>query len=470
MTRTRLDQRRWAASAGERRARLAESFQRPRGVARPVTRPMTVFWLLFAINLVNYLDRLIVVAVGPTLKSEFRLNDHAIGLLSSAFLLVYTIAALPLGALGDRARSKARVVALGVGLWSVFSGLTALATGYVSLIVTRALVGVGEASYYPAGTALLSSYFPRAARARIMGGWQAAQLVGILLAFALAGTLFAFLPAPLAWRLAFLVTAIPGLALCALMWRVADAPTSKARAPETADAIDAIDAIGGAHAPQTLPKSLSEQVLAAMRVPTIWIVIALQAIIFITATPAITFLPIYVRARPGPFQLGAAHAAFLTGFIVVVGGLAGTLLGGRLADWLSRWHAGGRVLAVAVGLLIALPCYATMLLTHHLIVFAIFGALAVLALNLPAGPLTAIPQDVAPPGLRATVVAVTMLFSHLLGDVWSPAAVGALATALDERASLALLIVGAPALALGVVIAFIGAGRYARTLRARPEN
>ncbi len=433
-----------------------------------IARALPVFWLMFAINLINYLDRLIAVAVGPTLKAEFHLTDRDIGILSSAFLLIYTISALPLGALADRTRSRARVVALGVGLWSLFSGLTALATGFASLVITRALVGVGEASYYPAGTALLSAYFPRAARARVMGRWQVGQLMGILFAFTLSGALFALLPAPVAWRMAFLIAAAPGLALAALMWFVAEPPAARVTPlPVAGDAPDgAVPHAPGAQPPRTL----AGQVLAALSIPSIWLVIALQALIFTVTTPAITFLPIYIRSREGPFHLGAAHAAFLTGIIIVVGGVTGALLGGSLADRLTRWNPGGRVLAVGCGFLLALPCFAAMLLTTRLTIFVLAGTLAVLALNLPTGPLTAIPQDVTPPGLRATAVAITLLLSHMLGDIWSPTAVGTLATALHERPGPALLIVGLPALALGLIIASAGAGLYVRNLREAPEE
>ena len=448
-----------------------------------INRSLWVFWLMFAINVINYLDRLIAVAVGPTIKIEFGLSDSEIGVLSSAFLLVYTVAALPLGLLADRVRSRARIVSLGVGLWSVFSGLTAIARGFISLIVTRAIVGAGEASYYPAGTALLSNYFRREARARVMGRWQAGQLVGALLAFALAGGLFALLPAGTAWRVAFLLTAAPGLALAALMWFVADAPPTVPSAPsapsganrtagDDAAGDDATDDEVEAASAVVTPglRGLGEQLWAALRIPSIWVVIALQAIVFTVTTPAITFLPIYVRSHNGPFRLPAAHASFLTGLIIVGGGLIGALLGGPLADRMRAWFSGARVLAAGVGLLLALPCFAAMLLTTNLPVFCILGVLAVLTLNLPAGPLTAIPQDVAPRRLRATVVAVTMVMSHVLGDVWSPAVVGALSTALGERAGLALLIVGAPALAVGVLIALAGARIYARNLTQTPDD
>ena len=430
-----------------------------------ISRPLWVFWLMFAINLFNYLDRLITVAVGPTLKTEFHLTDRAIGFLSSAFLLIYTLSALPLGALADRTGARARVVALGVGIWSLFSGLTAVARGFGSLVITRALVGVGEASYYPAGTALLSAYYPRAARARVMGRWQTGQLVGILLAFVLSGVLFALLPASIAWRMAFLISAAPGLALAALMWFVVDPPAARVSpAPDGADG-DASPA-PVAQPPQTLTQQFS----AVLSIPTLWVAIALQAIIFVVSTPAITFLPIYIRSSHGPFHLGAAHASFLTGIIIVVGGVAGALLGGPLSDLLTRWNPGGRVLAAGVGFLVALPCYVAMLLTTQLSVFVLAGTLAVLALNLPTGPLTAVPQDVAPPGLRATAVAVTLLLSHMLGDVWSPTVVGSLATTLHERAGPALLIVGVPALVVGVIVAIVGAPIYARNLRTAPEQ
>jgi MFS transporter, Spinster family, sphingosine-1-phosphate transporter len=435
-----------------------------------INRATWVFWLMFAINMLNYLDRLIAVAVGPTLKTEFNLKDSEIGVLSSAFLLVYTLAALPLGMLADRVRSRARVVALGVGLWSVFSGLTALARGFISLLVTRAAVGVGEASYYPAGTALLSNYFHREARARVMGRWQAGQLVGALAAFALAGALFALLPVGAAWRAAFVLAALPGLALAALMWFVADAP------PDAhGQAGDGLTDGGedGEHTPalaESRLRGVVAQIWAALRIPSLWVVIALQAIIFTVVTPAITFLPIYVRSHTGPYGLPAAHAAFLTGLIIVGGGLIGTLLGGPLADWMRGWFSGARVLAAGVGLLVALPCFAAMLLTTRLPIFCVMGVLAVMALNLPAGPLTAIPQDVAPQRLRATVVAVAMVMSHLLGDVWSPAVVGALSTKLGEHLGPALLVVGAPALALGALIALIGARIYARNLADAPDD
>ena len=72
-----------------------------------------VFWLMFAINVVNYLDRLVAAAVGPRLKAEFHFSDFQYGALGTGFLLVYIVAGIPLGVLADQA-SRAKIIALSV--------------------------------------------------------------------------------------------------------------------------------------------------------------------------------------------------------------------------------------------------------------------------------------------------------------------------------------------------------------------
>lgn len=441
-------------------------------LAGPLARAMTVFWLMFAINAVNYLDRLLAVAVGPTLKAQFHLTDRDIGLLSSAFLLVYTLAAIPLGLLADRV-ARAKVVAAGLTIWSLASGATAFVGGFGGLFLTRAAVGIGEASYYPAGTALLSAYFPLRVRARVMSRWGAGQLVGIALAFALGGALLHWLGPDRGWRVAFLCAALPGLLLALVIARVPEAPIAgepsddlKTAEPNTDPRIEALRTAARMHHRTPVRASLVGMRMV-LGIRTIWLVAALQALTFAATTPAVAFLPIYVRSPTGPFRLNAIEAAVLMGLIVIVGGLAGQLLGGNLADWLSRRFTGGRVLVAPIGFALALPVYATMLLAHSLPLFALSGTLAVLALTLPAGPLTAATQDATPPMLRATAVAVTLLLSHLLGDVWAPGVVGAISTALHERTGVALLVVGVPTLLVGGIIGILGAAIYARDLASR---
>lgn len=432
-----------------------------------IRSPAVVFGLMFAINALNYLDRLLVVAVGPTLKADFHLRDRDIGLLASAFVLIYTLAALPLGLLADRV-SRARVVAVGVAIWSLASIGTGLARGFAGLFAMRAGVGIGEASYYPAGTALLSAYFPLEQRARIMSRWQAGQLVGGALAFALSGVLLVALGPGLGWRVAFLVTGPPGLLLAYLMWRVADNPphasgesSAYARKPPALTGAASGATVGHQALGHQMREALG-RIRAVLGIRTVWLVIVLQAAINITATPAITFLPIYMRSPNGPFRLGMGQTNAVIGVVVVAGGVGGAILGGYLADWLGRRVRGGRLLAAGVGFGLALPCYAVMLLSASLPLFVVAGTVAILALYIPAGPLTASLQDATPRALRATAVAVTLLLSHLLGDAWSPRVVGGISSSLHEHSSTALLIVGLPTLAVATLVGILGVTLYAR--------
>jgi MFS family permease len=100
--------------------------------------------LLTAINLLNYLDRYVIAPLGTDLKRDMGLSDTQLGWLIPVFILVYMAAAPLFGAWGDRG-SRARPIALGIGIWSVATVLSGLAHGYPHLLA-RALVGIGEAA------------------------------------------------------------------------------------------------------------------------------------------------------------------------------------------------------------------------------------------------------------------------------------------------------------------------------------
>src|SRR5260370_32026102 len=120
-----------------------------RGYARYVLAVMV------GINFLNYMDRWVGSAAAPLIQKEFHLNDSQIGLLGTAFLLVYAVAALPFGYWGDRGVRKT-VIGVGVTIWSLATLFSGFAANYVQLFASRAAVAIGDASYYPAGTALVS--------------------------------------------------------------------------------------------------------------------------------------------------------------------------------------------------------------------------------------------------------------------------------------------------------------------------
>jgi MFS family permease len=84
-----------------------------------------ILWVLSLINLINYLDRQVVFPLFGHIKAEFGISDFQLGLLASVFMLVHSLASLPLGILADRMSRKV-IIAAGVGFWSVMSFATGL--------------------------------------------------------------------------------------------------------------------------------------------------------------------------------------------------------------------------------------------------------------------------------------------------------------------------------------------------------
>src|SRR5689334_17170068 len=111
-----------------------------------IRRPLTILVLLTGLNLLNYIDRLVLSAVLPKIQEELGISNFVGGLLSTVFLLGYFVTSPTFGALGDRTTRKG-LITIGVIVWSVATVASGFATGMWSLIAARAFVGVGEASY-----------------------------------------------------------------------------------------------------------------------------------------------------------------------------------------------------------------------------------------------------------------------------------------------------------------------------------
>jgi MFS transporter, Spinster family, sphingosine-1-phosphate transporter len=199
--------------------------------------------LLLAINLFNYIDRQVLSAVLPKLEldaSMFRPDDpnlrFKLGWLTTAFLVSYMLIAPVFGWLGDR-WSRWGLVGIGVIVWSLASGGSGLATGYVVLLLTRCLVGVGEAAYGPVAPAMISDLYPETTRGRALSWFYMAIPVGSALGFVVGGMVA---DTAWGWRGAFQVVVLPGLilgAICFFMRPVPRAghPTAPPVQPEQAD-------------------------------------------------------------------------------------------------------------------------------------------------------------------------------------------------------------------------------------------
>src|SRR5215208_4057228 len=167
-------------------------------------------WLLTLVYVFNYLDRTIIYILLPLIKREMAFSDLQLAMLGSmSFVIFFTVLGIPFGRLADRAVRK-NMIAAGLAVWSVFSGLTGFANGFWSLLLCRVMVGVGEATLGPAALSLLSDYFPPRVRATVQAVYSSGIAIGAGLAFFLGGQI----GAAYGWRWAFYLLGFPGLLLC----------------------------------------------------------------------------------------------------------------------------------------------------------------------------------------------------------------------------------------------------------------
>jgi len=369
--------------------------------------------VLTLINLFNYLDRWIVAALAESMKhSELQLSDTQLGSLMTGFIIVYMVAAPLFGSLGD-ARSRTRLLSLGVAIWSVATALAGLATSYASLFAARAAVGVGEAAYGTISPALLADYFPRARRGRVFAVFFAAIPIGSALGYIVGGLVDHYF----GWRQAFFVAGVPGLVLAALALRLYDPPRG---AQDVADGTG-----GGAHAVSLGGAARAAYAALIRNRPYVLTVLGYAAYTF--AIGALAFwTPAFLERTRG---IPKAHATVQFGAVVVVTGFIGTYAGGWIGDYFLRvsrqaylWVSGLVTLAAAPLTLVALAAprpavYWTAIVAAELCLFA------------STGPINSAIVNLVSPHMRATAVALSIFTIHLLGDVPSPSLVGLLSDA-----------------------------------------
>jgi MFS family permease len=392
---------------------------------------------MVGINFLNYMDRWVAAAASPLIQTEFHLSDALIGLLGSAFLLVYAVAALPFGYWADRGVRRT-VVGIGVTIWSLATLFTGFARNFFQLFVSRAILGIGEASYYPAGTSLLSDYFPKEQRGRVMSIWGAGSTFGIAVGFAGGG----YIAEKFGWRNAFFFAAVPGI-LCALL-------AFRMREPLRGSAENR-----GPSLRQTRDANLRNFV-NLMRIPTLRAAILSQTVLYFVLASNAFWLPTLLHRR---FGLSISRAGLLAGVVLVLGGLIGTLAGGWIADRRARTTPAAYLQVGIAGFLIGAVFIVISLVAPMSIgpipIFIPAFLITVACLYLHSGPFTAVSQNVVSPALRASSVTMLLFVSHVFGDSHSTYDVGWLSDHLGSLQA-ALLITSPTLLVLAAIIAATG--------------
>jgi MFS transporter, Spinster family, sphingosine-1-phosphate transporter len=369
--------------------------------------------ILAFINLFNYLDRYVVAALVESLKhSELALSDAQLGSLMSGFLIVFALVAPVFGALGDR-YSRPRLIAFGVGCWSLATALSGLAGSFATLFAARASVGVGEAAYVTVGPSLLSDYFPRGQRGRVMAIFFCAIPVGSALGYVVGG----LMGAHFGWRTAFFVAGIPGLALALLCLGLTDPPRGS-QDPD-APAVDS-PAAGSDSAAQSASGSRATYLRLLGNRPYVLTVLGYAAYTFAMGGLAYWMPAFLERTRGVP----AGEATVSFGSIVVITGFIGTFAGGWLGDYCAKYSQRAYLWISAIATLAAAPFAWVALTESSRTSYLVCMVIAQLLMFLSTGPINASIVNLVLPTQRASANALGVLSIHLLGDVPSPFLIG----------------------------------------------
>jgi predicted MFS family arabinose efflux permease len=370
--------------------------------------------VLFAINTMNFFDRQVIASVSKPIIDEWHISDTWMGLMGTAFTLIYALVGVPLGRWADRG-ARTKILFYGVTVWSLFTAAGGLAWNYWSLFIARMGVGVGEASCSPAGNSLIGDLYPASKRARAISIFMLGLPVGIFLSNMLSG----IIAKHWGWRMTFFVAGIPGLLLAFLALRIKEPQRGAAETIKVAAPIDA-------GSPYT----------RVLSIPTMWWIILSGALHNFNAYAVNSFIPLYLGRYHG---LDVQQANFIAAIVLGAVGVVGLLGGGLLADWARKRSANGRMLLAALALLISTPCVYLALgrppgeLVGFMLLMGV-GWMLIYVYYVTVYPAV---QDVVEPSLRGTAMALYFCAMYLLGGAFGTYILGFLSDHFGKQAMLA---------------------------------
>src|SRR6218665_1765201 len=354
------------------------------------TRVLLVLLLAY---IFNFVDRQIIGILAVPIKAEFGVDDKTLSLLGVVFGLFYATVAIPIASLADR-RGRVGIIAGAIGLWSLFTAACGLAQNFVQLVLARMGVAFGEAGGIAPSYALIADFFPKSRRARALAFFSLGIPIGSALGIFFGG----WLASALDWRSAFLIVGLAGLPI-ALLVRFAIPEPVRGGLDE------------GPAAPAAPPR-FAAAARIFMRKPSFWLLSFGAASGSILGYGLGFWLPsLFSRS----FHLSQGEVALYYGSIALVGGVAGTWLGGWLGDRLGAARPGVYALIPAICFTITAPALARGLLAPNpWIAWPLFAIGQMTALAW-LGPVIAAVQHIVAPSIRATTSASFLFVNNLIG-------------------------------------------------------
>lgn len=364
-----------------------------------------VLGALTLVNTLGYLDGVVIVLLLQPIKADLHLSDTQLGFLTGiACALFYATLGVPIARWADRG-NRVTITAAAIGLW----GLTIMAgvwvRNFAQLAVARVAAGIGEAGCMPPTYSLVGDYFTGPAqRTRAMAVYWASGSLASLIGFGAGG----WLNDRYGWRLTFFLMGIPGLAAAVLVKTTIAEPRMRA---------------GFSNGTQAPPPKMGDVLRTLWRQQSSR---RLGIAITLLWTMASGLAPWYAAFMMRSHAMHTAELGVWLGLICGLGSMTGTLLGGYAS---GRWFAGdeGTQMRIsAIGVAAVVPCFILFLLLPQKAQALTALAPLMVVFNIFMGPTFALLQRLVVDEMRATTLAVVMLFANLIGMGIGPQVVGVL--------------------------------------------
>lgn len=403
------------------------------------------FGLLTVLMVFDFADRMILAALLPAIKAEWQITDTTAGLLSSVLTLGMVLFAFPAAIAIDRWSRVKSASVMGV-IWSVASAAGALAQNVGQLLLTRGLVGVGEAGYAPAAYTWISAAFPKRRRQLALGLFSSAQPIGMAIGVAAGG----YIATHYGWKHALGIIALPGLLVALALYKGRDYKNLRpVIAPGSLPSTDTSIASTTDQAPPAPAKAI-------LGTPSLLLAYLSAGLGTLQWVPVVFFLPTWLNREHG---VGVQSASLMTSGVMLLA-IFSVPLGGWLMDRLNHRDDRAKVIwpilagtANTALLTLAFTAVDDVTLRYTLILIGFFigasGGTGALAMT----------QELVHPTVRAFSGTCSVVTIHLIGSVPGPFIAGLLSDRYGLTHALLTLIVVA---GIGQVTALLFALRHYR--------
>lgn len=388
-----------------------------------------VLLILMLVYTLNFIDRNLIGVLAEPIINTFSLSDTQFGLLASwPFAIFYAVMGLPIAMAADRF-NRVNIVVICIILWSVMTALCGIAAGFLTLMLFRIGVAVGEAGCTPPANSIIGDYYPAKSRATALGIYSMGVTLGGVLAYLFGGPL-AELNGPTfeawlhsvglgvlfsgidwstveGWRIAFVVIGIPGVVVGVLLQMTVKEPPRGHSDPPGAQSI--------------VRASTKETMQELASKPSFWWMAMGAALVAFVGYGLFTFqIPFLIREH----GLGVREASINYGAPLSAVAAIGTFLGGYLTDKFSVRFNTAVAIIPAIGLLLAVPLYIFAFYSSSLTIVFISWALAAICHYAYLGAQYNIGQGVVSARSRATAIAILLIIVSIIGNGIGPQFVG----------------------------------------------